>query len=146
MNVLDVQDRAAKPRSRRAWLLGASVLAVVVIAAVCWWGYQNRVWLQNPEVKGSIVDFTMQELGVEQVEVGDWRQGGECIVAEVEVSGGETYRVALVAQNPEPKPYQPVWISQMYTLDDFVGASDAGCGIIHTPAWVFDKNGGRIVG
>lgn len=146
MNALDVQESAAKPRNRRAWLLGAGVLAIVGVAAACWWGYQNWVWLLNPEVKGQIVDFTQQELGVEQAEVGDWKQGVECIVAEVTVSGGETYRVALVSQNPEPKPYQPMWISQIYTLDDFVASSDAGCGIIHTPAWVFDKEGGRVIG
>ena len=73
-------------------------------------------------------------------------QGGECIVAEVAVPGGETYRVALVHQNGEPEPYEPVWISQIYTLDDFVASSDVGCGITHTPAYVFDKNGERIIG
>ena len=47
MNALDVQDRAAKPRSPRAWILGAFVIAVVGVAAACWWGYQNRVWLRD---------------------------------------------------------------------------------------------------
>lgn len=132
--------------SRRSVVVTGCLVLVTALAVGGWWGYQNWVWLLNPEAKGSIVDFTQQELGVDQVEVGDWRQGGECIVAEVEVSGGETYRVALVNQNPEPKPYQPIWISQIYTLDDFVSSSDAWCGIIHTDAYVFDKNGGRIVG
>jgi hypothetical protein len=38
------------------------------------------------------------------------------------------------------------WISQIYTLDDFVGDSDAWCGLIHTPAYVQDKKGERIIG
>jgi hypothetical protein len=131
---------------RRTLVVTAGLTLVAALVVAGWWGYQNWVWLLNPELKGSIVDFTKQELGVDEVVVGAWRQGGECIVAEVAVSGGETYRVALVNQNPGPKPYQPVWISQIYMLDDFVASSDAGCGIIHTPAYVFDKDGERIVG
>jgi hypothetical protein len=141
-----VTDHPDSRINRRAVVVTACLALVTALAVGAWWGYQNWIWLLNPEVKGSIVDFTKQELGVDQVEVGDWRQGGECIVAEVEVSGGETYRVALVAQNPEPNPYDPAWISQIYTLDDFVSSGDAGCGIIHTPAYVFDKNGERIIG
>ena len=140
-------DSGRAERHRRwPWVVAACVLVVAALVTSVRWGYQNRVWLRNPEVKGSIVDFTKEELGVDQVEVGDWRQGGECIVAEVEVSGGDTYRVALVAQNPEPSPYEPLWISQIFTLDDFVSSSDAWCGIIHTDAYVFDKDGARIIG
>ena len=131
---------------RRTLILTVALVVMCAVVVAGWWTYQNRVWLQNPEVKGSIVDFAKEELGVDHVEVGAWRQGGECIVAEVAVPGGETFRVALVAQNPEPKPYQPIWISQIYTLEDFVASSDAWCGIIHTPAYVFDKDGARIIG
>lgn len=132
--------------SRRTVVVAGCLVLIAALAVGGWWGYRNWVWLLHPEAKGTIVDFTKQELGVDHVEVGDWRQGVECLVAEVEVSGGETYRVALVAQNPEPDPYQPLWISQIFTLDDFVGSSDAWCGIIHTPAYVFDKDGERIIG
>lgn len=120
--------------NRRTVVVTGCLVLIAVLAVGSWWGYQNCVWLQNPEVKGSIIDYTKQELGVDQVEVGAWKQGGECIVAEVAVPGGETYRVALVNQNGEPKPYEPAWISQIYTLDDFVASSDVGCGITHTLA------------
>ncbi len=132
--------------SRRAVVVFGSLVLIAALTVGGWWGYQNWVWLLNPEVKDQIVDFTKQELSVDRTEVGDWRLGGECIVAEVAVSGGETYRVALVNQNPEPNPYEPLWISQIFTLDDFVSSSDAWCGIIHTPAYVFDSNGERIIG
>ena len=131
---------------RRAWVFAACVVLVGVITAVGWWMLQNRVWLQNPGLKGIIVDYAQRELGVEGVEVGDWKQGGECIAAEVTTEDDETYRVILVAQNPGPQPYDLLGISQIYTLDDFIGSSDAWCGIIHTPAYVNDKDGERIIG
>lgn len=131
---------------RRTLVVTTGLVLLAALAAAGWWAYQNRVWLGNPEVKGSIVEFAQQELGVEDVEVGDWKRGGECIAAEVTTGNDETYRVVLVAQNPEPQPYEPLGISQIYTLDDFVSSSDAWCGIIHTPAYVHDKDGERIIG
>ena len=117
---------------------GSSFLALGVLLAGCT-GLDGSV-------EDSIVNYAQQELGVEGVEVGDWKKGGECIAAEVTTEDDETYRVILVAQNLGPQPYEPLVVSQIYTLDDFVGSSDAWCGIIHTPAYVFDKDGARIIG
>ena len=141
-----VTDRQASRISRRAVVVIGCLVLIVALAVGGWWAYKNRVWLQNPEVKDQIVGFAKGELGVEEVDVGAWKRGGECIVAEVSVPGGEKYRVVLVSQNGEPKPYEPLWISQIYTLDDFMPDSDAWCGLMKTPAYVQDKNGSRIIG
>ena len=140
-------DSGRAERHRRwPWVVAACVLVVAALVTSVRWGYQNRVWLQNPEVKGSIVEFTRQQLGVDEVQIGSWRKGGECIAAEVTVDQGESYRVVLVNQNGEPEPYQPNWISQIYTLDDFLPDSDVWCGLIGTPAVVHDKDGAHVIG
>lgn len=131
---------------RRMLMVTVGLALVAAVALAGWWAYQNRVWIQNPEVKDQIVKFAKEELGVDQVQIGAWKRGGECIAAEVTIDGSEEYRVVLVNQNGEPKPYEPLWISQIYTLDDFIPDSDVWCGLVNTPAYVNDKDGERIIG
>jgi hypothetical protein len=92
-------------------------------------------------------DFADSELGVSGSEVVDWRQGGECLVAEVKTPNGQTYRVIMVAQarNLEKKPYSPWGVSQQFTLDDFIGDSDVGCGVYRTDVWEKNANGRAVI-
>jgi hypothetical protein len=95
----------------------------------------------DPAVEADATEFADSQLGVLGSEVTDFKKGGECIVAEVTVPDGQTYRVIMVNQRPGPQPYEPTGISQLFTLDEFFPGSDVGCGIMKTDAYGRDANG-----
>lgn len=101
----------------------------------------------DPSLASLATEFADDELDVSGSEVVDWRKGGECLVAEVRTPSDEIYRVVMVTQarNLEKKPYTPWGVSQLYTLDDFVGSSDVGCGVYNTNAWEQKPNGRAVI-
>ena len=99
----------------------------------------------DPEIQADATEFADSELDVTGTEVTTYRSGGECVVAEVEAPDGQRYRVIMVNQRPGPQPYKPTWISQLFSLDDFVPDSDVGCGIMKTDAYGKDAKGNWAV-
>jgi len=101
----------------------------------------------DPKFASIATEFADTELGVSGSEVVDWRKGGECLVAEVRTPDDEIYRVVMVTQarDLEKKPYTPWGVSQLYTLDDFVGSSDVGCGVYNTNAWEENAKGRAVI-
>ena len=92
------------------------------------------------------LEYVDSRLGVSGSALVSTRTGGECIVADVEAPDGERYRVILVAQLPNPEdPYDVFGMSQRFSLADFIGSSDVGCGIMKTDAYGQDENGKWVI-
>ena len=119
-------------------------LIAVGLAVGCLAGCSENL---DPKFASVAAEFADGELGISGSEVVDWRKGGECLVAEVRTPDEETYRVIMVAQarNLEKKPYTPLGVSQVYTLDDFVPSSDVWCGVYKTNAWELNAKGHMVI-
>jgi hypothetical protein len=99
----------------------------------------------DSNIASTATTFADERLGVTGSEVVDWRQGVECLVAEVKTPDGETYRVVMIARGRTKEPYSPWGVSQLYTLDDFIGSSDVGCGVYNTNAWEQRPKGRAVI-
>jgi hypothetical protein len=119
-------------------------MVAVGLAVGCLGGCSESL---DPRFASIATEFADSELGVSGSEIVDWRKGGECLVAEVRTPSDETYRVIMVAQarNLEKKPYSPWGVSQQFTLDDFIGDSDAGCGVYKTNVGEENANGRAVI-
>ena len=96
---------------------------------------------RDPQVEAQIRDYVQDKLDVPEIEIVGWKEAVECVVADIQVPDGQTYRVILIAQNPEPRPYDVLGISQRFELEDFVGSSDVWCGVMKTDAYGKDDDG-----
>jgi len=122
---------------------GSAGVALIASALLACSSAESKV---ESKAEDKALAFVDDELGVSGTELVAVRKGGECFVAEVEAPDGEKYRVIMVSQLPDPEdPYDVFGMSQLFTLADFIGDSDVGCGIMKTDAYGQNDDGDWVI-